>query len=256
VVRNGDASWVARTIAVEFESIYAVSHPGRARLHGFGIFGGSNGYWRTSLLRLVRMHGFMLTEDIDSSLRVVESGGKIAVDPALVSRELAPTTLQALWNQRMRWAQGWFQVSIKHLRRGWRSPALTRRQKLGFIFLLGWREIYPWLSLQAFPLIVYFAWKARSLLQLNWLIPIFVLTTLFTLSVGPGQTYFAWRLAVPDLKRRVSWFWSYLVVSSFFYTEMKNIIARVAQVKEAMGDRVWTVTARASTAPVEDQKTP
>jgi hypothetical protein len=48
VVRNGDASWVARMVAVEFEMIYGVSHPGRAKLHGFGIFGGSNGYWRTS----------------------------------------------------------------------------------------------------------------------------------------------------------------------------------------------------------------
>jgi cellulose synthase/poly-beta-1,6-N-acetylglucosamine synthase-like glycosyltransferase/DNA-binding response OmpR family regulator len=252
VVRNGDASWVARTVAVEFESIYAVSHPGRARLHGFGIFGGSNGYWRTGLLRLVRMHGFMLTEDIDSSLRVVESGGKIAVDPALVSRELAPTTLRALWNQRMRWAQGWFQVSLKHLRRGWRAEALTLRQKLGFTFLLGWREIYPWLSLQAFPLIAFFAWKAGSLGNLNWFIPIFVLTTLFTLSVGPGQTYFAWRMAVPELRRNGRWFVSYLVIASLFYTEMKNIIARVAQVKEAMGDRQWTVTARTNAVPMEE----
>jgi cellulose synthase/poly-beta-1,6-N-acetylglucosamine synthase-like glycosyltransferase len=253
VVRNGHSSWVARTVAVEFESIYAVSHPGRARLHGFGIFGGSNGYWRTGLLRMVRMHGFMLTEDIDSSLRVVESGGKIAVDPALVSRELAPTALKALWNQRMRWAQGWFQVSLKHLVRGWRSPALTVRQKLGFTFLLGWREFYPWLSLQVFPLIAYFALKASSLAALNWFIPIFVLTTLFTLSVGPGQTYFAWRLAVPELRRHGRWFWTYLVVSSLFYTEMKNIIARVAQVKEAMGDRQWTVTSRAGTGPAESQ---
>ena len=31
VVRNGEASWVARMVAVEFETIYAVSHPGRAR---------------------------------------------------------------------------------------------------------------------------------------------------------------------------------------------------------------------------------
>ena len=51
VVRNGDASWVARLVAVEFETVYAVSHPGRARLHGFGIFGGSNGYWRRDALR-------------------------------------------------------------------------------------------------------------------------------------------------------------------------------------------------------------
>jgi hypothetical protein len=86
------------------------------------------------------------------------------------------------------------------------------------------------------------------------LIPIFVLTTLFTLSVGPGQTYFAWRLAVPELRRHSGWFWSYLVLSSVFYTEMKNIIARVAQVKEAMGERQWTVTSRTGTRPTEDQK--
>ena len=92
VIRNGDASLVARTVAVEFESIYAVSHPGRAAMHGFGVFGGSNGYWRTSLLAETRMHGSMLTEDIDSTLRVLASGAKIASDPALVSYELAPPT--------------------------------------------------------------------------------------------------------------------------------------------------------------------
>ncbi|MDQ2683203.1 MAG: response regulator, partial [Chloroflexota bacterium] len=68
VVRNGVESGVARLVAVEFEAIYAVAHPGRARLHDFGIFGGSNGYWRADLLRQTRMHGFMLTEDIDSSI--------------------------------------------------------------------------------------------------------------------------------------------------------------------------------------------
>ncbi len=57
VIRNGQASLVARTVAVEFESIYAVSHPGRTAMHGFGLFGGSNGYWRTELLARTRMHG-------------------------------------------------------------------------------------------------------------------------------------------------------------------------------------------------------
>ena len=75
-------SWVARTVAVEFEMIYGVSHPGRARLHGFGIFGGSNGYWRTELLRQTRFRGSMMTEDIDSALRVVEAGGVLVPDPA------------------------------------------------------------------------------------------------------------------------------------------------------------------------------
>ena len=90
-IRNHDASWLSRIVAIEFELIYAVSHPGRARLHGFGLFGGSNGFWRTDVLREVRMRGSMLTEDIDSSLRAVENGYKIVSDPHLVSRELSPS---------------------------------------------------------------------------------------------------------------------------------------------------------------------
>ncbi|MBX7435478.1 response regulator [Mycobacterium sp. Y57] len=244
VIRNGDTSWVARTIAVEFEAIYAVSHPGRTRLHGFGIFGGSNGYWRTSLLRETRMRGSMLTEDIDSSLRVVENGARIASDPKLVSRELAPTTVRALWNQRMRWAQGWFQVSLRHLKPALTAPALTLRQKLGCVFLLGWREVYPWISIQMFPIIAYKAVLQGGLANLDWLIAIFVITTIFTLSVGPGQTLFSYLKADPEIRRHTSWFWSYLAVSSLAYTEFKNIIARVAQLKEVMRERAWKVTPR------------
>ena len=246
VVRNGDESWVSRMVAIEFESIYAVSHPGRARMHGFGIFGGSNGYWKTDLLRQTRMHGFMLTEDIDSALRTVEAGHKIAVDPLLISRELAPTTLKALWNQRMRWAQGWFQVSLKHLWRGLRAPKLSFRQKLGFLQLLGWREVYPWISVQIFPIIAFWAWRYGGLASLDWFVPVFVLTTIFTLSVGPGQTLFAYLLAAPELRERKRWFVSYLFVASLFYTEFKNVINRISQVKEVTGEKQWKVTPRAS----------
>ena len=79
-----------------------------SRLHQFGIFGGSNGYWKTELLHTTRMRGFMLTEDIDSSIRTVADGYRIKTDPLIISRELAPTSLSALWNQRMRWAQARF----------------------------------------------------------------------------------------------------------------------------------------------------
>ncbi|MCW2776632.1 MAG: response regulator receiver modulated diguanylate cyclase [Frankiales bacterium] len=256
VVRNGDASWVARTIAVEFEMIYGVSHPGRAKLHGFGIFGGSNGYWRTQLLRETRFRGSMLTEDIDSALRVVEAGYRIGSDPFLISRELAPTTLKQLWNQRMRWAQGWFQVSLSHLHTGVTSRTLTPRQKFGFSFLLGWREVYPWLSLQMFPIIAFYLTRGD---HLDPFVPVFVLTTLFTTSVGPWQTLFAYRQADPAIRAHKRWFWAYLLVSSVFYTEYKNVIARVAQVKQVMREKTWKVTPRtagAGGAPTGGQTVP
>jgi cellulose synthase/poly-beta-1,6-N-acetylglucosamine synthase-like glycosyltransferase len=244
-IRNGASSWVAKMVAIEFEQIYAVSHPGRARLHGFGIFGGSNGYWRTALLRELRMHGFMLTEDIDSSMRAVVRGRRIVSDPYLVSRELAPETMQALARQRLRWAQGWLQISLKWILPALRSPRLTVRQKLGMLHLLVWREVYPWVSLQIVPLILYWAVQAGSLWKIDWFVPLFVVTTLFTLSTGPGQIWFTWKLADPQLRKHPSWFWFFVLTSTLFYAGLKNAWGRIAHLKEVRGETTWVVTTRA-----------
>jgi DNA-binding response OmpR family regulator/cellulose synthase/poly-beta-1,6-N-acetylglucosamine synthase-like glycosyltransferase len=259
LVRNGGTNWVTRLVAVEFEALYAVSHPGRARLHGFGIFGGSNGYWKTRLLHQIRMHGFMLTEDIDSSMRVVEAGYRVASDPLLISRELAPANLKSLWNQRMRWAQGWFQVSVKHIGQNLASTHLTGQQKLGMLHLLAWREIYPWISGQVLPIIVYWIIKYGGADRLDWLVPVFVLTTLFTFSTGPGQTLLAYRLADPQIKQHRRWFLFYIVMSVVFYTGYKNLIVRIAQIKEVMLERQWKVTPRlagSSTRPLQEGPIP
>ena len=241
LTRNGHESWLAKMIAVEFESIYAVAHPGRAKLHRFGVFGGSNGYWRTGLLHETRMRGSMLTEDIDSSMRTVERGLKIRSDRLIVSRELGTTTFEQVWNQRMRWAQGWFQVTLRHAWRVWSSPGLTLRQKVGASYLLGWREIYPWLSLQVFPLVAYWTYRGDPLSH-GW--PIFVFTTLFVLHIGPAQTWYAYKLADPEIKQHRAWFWGYLLFATVFYTEYKNTIARVSHIKEWVGERSWKVTPR------------
>ena len=242
VVRNGHKSALTALVAAEFEAIYAVSHPGRARLHGFGIFGGSNGFWRTSLLERVRLRGFMLTEDIDSSLRVLAGGGKIVSDPRLVSTELAPEHWGALWNQRMRWAQGWSQVSLKHLGRSLRSRSLSVRQRLGVLYLLGWREAYPWLSLQTFPILFY--WLLRGEPPVEWFVPVFVATTIFTFSSGVAQAVAAWRLGHPSVREHGRWFLLFMVASQVFYTELKNVMQRTAHIKEATGERKWKVTPR------------
>ncbi|MDT3397415.1 glycosyltransferase [Streptomyces sp. B1866] len=246
VIRNGDSSWVARLVGVEFEAIYAVSHPGRTRLYGFGVFGGSNGFWRTDLLARTRMHGSMLTEDIDSTMRALAEGARIGMDRTLISRELAPTTLTALWNQRSRWAQGWLQVSLKHLWRSLRSPAFTLRQKAGLFVLLGWREVQPWLTLQILPVLLYSGWRAGGVDELDWAVPVCLLALVLTMSAGVVQALFAWRLAVPELRRRRGWFWRYLLASSFFYSHFKNMVARQACLKEALRDRQWRVTPRAA----------
>ncbi|WP_405582130.1 glycosyltransferase [Streptomyces sp. NBC_01092] len=248
VIRNGDSSWVARQVAAEFEAIYAVSHPGRTRLYGFGIFGGSNGFWRTDMLARIRMHGSMLTEDIDSTLRALREGARIATDRTLISRELAPTRLKPLWNQRSRWAQGWLQVSLRHLWQALRHPNFTPRQKTGLVVLLGWREIQPWLSLQILPILLHSALRAGGADRIDWATPACLLAFGFTLSAGLVQTAFAGRLALPELRRRRGWFWRHALISTVFYTHFKNIVARQSHLKELLGDRRWRVTPRAAAA--------
>lgn len=154
-IYNVKETWLTRMIAAEFDTIYGVFHPGRANLHGYGLFGGSNGHWNSTLLRTLKMDEKMLTEDIDSTLRALTSQARVAYDLKVISYEQAPTTLSALIKQRLRWSQGWTQVTIKHT-----IPAMKRgafgsywRSRLGLFFLLFFREIYFHLVFQLFWLI-------------------------------------------------------------------------------------------------------
>lgn len=243
VVRNGDESGIARLIAVEFEQIYAVSHPGRQRLHQFGIFGGSNGYWRTQLLRETRLRSQFLTEDIDSSIRAVRLGARIVNDPDLISRELAPVTFRALWKQRMRWAQGWFEVSIRHGHSAISPSGLTPRQRYGLWMLLGWRELFPWIASLMWPTLAFFIWRDNGIDLAN-APQVFWLTTAFTLTTGPILVAFAYRLGAPEIRERTSWWWQYVFVSVIAYAELKNIIVRVAQIRHILRQDEWVVTPR------------
>lgn len=240
VVRNGAESGVAGLVATEFEQIYAVSHPGRQRLHGFGVFGGSNGFWSRHALMETRFRTDFLTEDIEASIRAVRDGRRIVNDPGLLSRELAPTTMGALWKQRMRWAQGWLQVSVRHGHGVYAPGPLGTRQRVGLGFLLMWRELFPWFSSLMWPLLAFFAWRDGGL-SLGWTLA--WLTTLLTVSTGPVQVLIARRLSTPEIRERTGWWWRYGLVS-LAYAEWKNLIARVAQLKQLMGEHEWVVTAR------------
>ncbi|CAI5994227.1 unnamed protein product [Closterium sp. NIES-64] len=244
LVRNGEDNWVAQAVAVEFETIYAVGHPGSEIIHGFGFFGGSNGFWRSGLLAQIGMDGSMLTEDIDSSIRVLLAGGRIKSDPGLMSSELATTTLRQIWNQRLRWAQGWFQVSMRHFFSAMACRNLSAFQRLGLFHLFIWREIYPWISMQILPLLAFICYKANGFGGINWLDAVYMCTTIFTFLCGPVQLLFAFLKGSRTVRKHGNWWLMYLVFASLFYTEFKNVIARVAHVKEFMGEKAWMVTPR------------
>lgn len=157
-VYNYSDSIIARLVACEFDMIYGVMHLGRAHLHAYGFFGGSNGHWNASLLRSIRMDPNMMTEDIDSSMRAIISGARIEYDVRIESYEQAPTTISALLTQRLRWSQGWTQVTFKHflpaLKRGAYSNNNGLRSKLGLLQLLLYREVYYYINSQLFWILI------------------------------------------------------------------------------------------------------
>lgn len=134
-------------IAVEFDIIYAVAHAGGRMVRGFGFFGGSNGYWDYKTLQETGMDEGMLTEDIDSSFRAQAVGHRMTYDPTIVSYEEAPPTLLALFKQRLRWSQGWCEVTIRQRTLMFRNaPGLTLWSRLCIFLLLPFREVYAYLS--------------------------------------------------------------------------------------------------------------
>ncbi|UZJ55559.1 hypothetical protein CBS101457_004879 [Exobasidium rhododendri] len=151
-IYNYDETFITRLIGAEFDMIYGVAHSGRAEVQGYGFFGGSNGHWNASLLKSLGMQGHMLTEDIDSSMRAIISGARIEYDLRVLSYEMAPETLAAFNKQRLRWAQGWTQVAIRHFtpafKRGAYSDGNGWRSRMGLLQLLAYREIYFYINTQ------------------------------------------------------------------------------------------------------------
>ena len=242
VIREHAANWLARVVAVEFEQIYAVAHAGRSLAFDTAVFGGTNGWWRTSVLREIGMDDQMLTEDIDASVRALLAGYRTIHDRTIISTELAPPTARAWWGQRLRWAQGWFEVTLRHQAAIIRSPRLSGELKLYWTYLLGWRELFPLLSLQIFALLLADAMLGRPFTWFSQ--PFLLITTVVTLIAGPLAAIVTYKVALASQRRELRrWFFIY-AAGSLLYTIVKNTVAMVANVRELVGQRSWIVTSR------------
>lgn len=240
-IRNHDVNYMTRMIAVEFECMYGICHPAKSLLADTAMFCGSNGYWRTSVLKRVGFSSNMLTEDIDASLRTLLSGYSIVHDPTIVTTELAPVDLPSYWSQRKRWAQGWLEVALKHQFSVWRSMRLDHWQKLYWTLLLGYSACFHVIALQAFPLMMGMVLSGTKAPEFA---PEFVwIATILTLISGPLITVAAWmvRNQVVKYDRR-----DYVLFCLFipFYCVFKNLIAIIAIYDHLLGNTEWVVTSR------------
>ena len=243
VIRNAHRNVLTRIIGAEFEGIYGIAHSGRSLLTDTAIFGGANGWWRTDVLRRLGVDHRMLTEDIDVSMRALLSGYRLVHERAIVSTELAPATFRGWWKQRTRWAQGWFQVTIRHTADVRRSRVLGPWLRFYWLVMLVWREIFPIVSLQIFTVLV-----AQLIAGLPFHVlrdPFLIGTTVITVTTGIVLGIGAYHVATDESRAIVGrrWFAFYCLIA-LPYTVLKNAVAQAAMVREIVGDRRWMVTRR------------
>jgi len=242
LIRNHAHNWLTRTVAIEFDTIYSVAHPGRARISGTAIFGGSNGYWRRDVLTEMQMNPAMLTEDIDVTVRSLLAGHRLVHDRSIVSAELAPLQIRHWMLQRKRWAQGWLEVAIRHTGAMMRSPLYSPGQKTLWYYLLIWREVYPALSIQFFPLLLV---SALTGIRIHWFgNPFFIAAAVLNLGCGPFVMLATYALAPPKARKGLGvWYWIYGLFS-LVYTTLKLTVTLIAQFSHLLRDREWVTTPR------------
>lgn len=241
-IRNGNASLISGLVEVEFETIYGISHFAKSKLFNSALFGGTNGYWKSSVIKEIGFRKDRLTEDIDSTLRAILSGKHIVHDRSIVSTELAPETLSGLWFQRKRWAQGWFQCSLSYQKAIFKTKYLNVLQKFMWTTMLMWRIIYDILGHYLFPVVfAYWLHQEKISFPMNAYI---WFALIFTLCSGPYEAIAAFKNAAPP-RTSILHYIIYALLA-FPYTLFKNTIQVVAIRDELQGRRDWIVTQRAN----------
>ncbi len=247
VIRNSHENWLTRLISVEFGTMYTVSHTARSLSVDTAIFGGSNGYWRKEALRFLRMDESMLTEDIDIGVRALLAGYRVVHDRSIVSTELAPTALSSWFYQRLRWAQGWYQVTLKHTRAIARSSFLNQRQKVYWLYMLAWREIYAAVSPQApamllSVIVVLLAFGGRWYWD-----PYLTGTTILAVSAAVLVVLVSYKHSSHPEQRIRRADVIYFIALMPFLALAQNIITLIAWLRESNRQHEWIATSRGRT---------
>ncbi|NJO74274.1 MAG: glycosyltransferase family 2 protein [Leptolyngbyaceae cyanobacterium RM1_406_9] len=239
IIRNHAQNLLTQNVAIEFETLYGISHPAKSFLTDSSIFGGSNGYWRASVLKQIRFNPMMLTEDIDASLRTLLNGYRILHDRSIVTTELAPVDGQSFWFQRKRWAQGWLEVSLKYQRRVWRSNKLSLWQKIYWTYLLYFCELYSITAIQIIPIVLsLFLYQGSFESSDNQYL---LASTVVALFGGVYQTLATAKIA--SVRYPIPYYIKHMLLL-FPYITFKNMIAIVGLYDHLHGNNNWLITPR------------
>lgn len=137
-VRNPNAAWRTRLIAIAFGSFHIVRSRARERLALSCGLRGNGMCFATELLREIPHHAYSVVEDVEYGLRLGEAGQRVYyTDEAHVYGEMV-TSAAAANSQRRRWEEGRKELVAAHARRLLRA-GIARRSGVLFDLALDLR---------------------------------------------------------------------------------------------------------------------
>jgi cellulose synthase/poly-beta-1,6-N-acetylglucosamine synthase-like glycosyltransferase len=123
---DAKGGFLTRLISREHDAWFNAYMMGRKRLNLFLPFAGSCQFIRRDILEKLRgWDERSLTEDMEISLRLEEAGIAVQYEPLVKGKEGVPSSLGALFGQRLRWFRGWLELIIPSIPRSFGSKKLT-----------------------------------------------------------------------------------------------------------------------------------
>jgi hypothetical protein len=130
---NKRENWITKGVRTEYSGSYMVERVAEEFFGAMKMIAGSVYMIRADVLRELGWTP-SLTEDWELTVRLYLAGYKVIYTPLIQAPAEIPTTIMRLVRQRMRWAEGHTFVVKKYFWRVLRSPMLTWREKLEFLY--------------------------------------------------------------------------------------------------------------------------
>jgi len=223
---NKGENWITKGVRAEFSGSYMIERVAEEFFGAMKMISGSVFMLKADV---VKKFGWTtsITEDWDLTLRLYLAGYKVVYTPLIQASAEIPTTVRRLVWQRMRWAEGHTFAVKKYFWDVLRSPMITSREKLEFIYFA------PYYLQSFFFLAGTFFWMAAELLRqhpwfwtatFGWCL---ILSNLFALPLMSLAGLFLEQEALEDFTGIFSFIvLSYVITPFQAYAALKGLLEK------------------------------
>lgn len=223
---NKNENWITKGVRAEYSGGYMIERVAGEFFGSMKMITGSVFMIRADILKRLGWTR-SITEDWDLTLRMYLEGYKVLYTPLIQAPAEIPTTIRALARQRMRWAEGHTFAVKKYFWSVLRSPNISIREKLEFLYFS------PYYLQSFFFLIGTFFWFAAELFNqhpyfwtatFGWCL---ILSNLFSLPLMGLSGLYLEQTAREDYAGIFSFIiLSYLLTPFQAYAAIKGLIER------------------------------